>query len=284
MPLNLANLQSAIQGRVDALGPSSDEKTLLLLSKAIEAAVGNVSVSEVVGAATSGVADLEAKRIAEVQAILDAAAAKIAQINALDAVLKTGGTMTGALNGTTMNATVMNAAVMTADAASPSFYWRESDAPLNGKTWEANAENQALTFRIWNEAMSAYTSFLRFVRNGVASIYVMFATAVRSNLTTVSAVSNTFTVDANLGNEFDLGTISAASTLANIANPPAAGAVQSIAIRWAQDAVGGRTLSFGGNCVNVGGTNPNTSANKVNFAVGKVYPDGKFYYAIVRGA
>jgi hypothetical protein len=43
-------------------------------------------------------------------------------------------------------------------------------------------------------------------------------------------------------------------------------------------------MSFGGNCINVGGTSANTGTGKTNFAVGKVYSDGKFYYSIVKGA
>ncbi|MFP5516924.1 MAG: hypothetical protein ACLGJC_28055 [Alphaproteobacteria bacterium] len=107
---------------------------------------------------------------------------------------------------------------------------------------------------------------------------------VKQSVTTLTAASNTFTPDCSLSNEFDCGTVVAASIIANPTNVPAAGKVQPLSIKWTQDATGGRTMSFGANCINVGGTSANTAAGKVNFAVGKIYSDGKFYYSIVKGA
>lgn len=107
---------------------------------------------------------------------------------------------------------------------------------------------------------------------------------VQQPVVTLTAVSNTFTPDCSLTNEFDCGTIGANSTIANPTNVPASGKVQPISIKWTQNGTGGYTMSFGANCINVGGTVANTAAGKTNFAVGKVYSDGKFYYSIVRGA
>lgn len=107
---------------------------------------------------------------------------------------------------------------------------------------------------------------------------------VQQTVTTLTAASNTFTPDCSLSNEFDCGTIGANSTIANPTNVPATGKVQPLSIKWTQNGTGGYTMSFGTNCIAIGGTTANTAAGKVNFAVGKVYSDGKFYYSIVRGA
>lgn len=107
---------------------------------------------------------------------------------------------------------------------------------------------------------------------------------VQQTVTTLTAVSNTFTPDCSLSNEFDCGTIGANSTIANPTNVPASGKVQPLSIKWTQNGTGGYSMAFGANCINVGGTFANTAAGKTNFAVGKVYSDGKFYYSIVRGA
>lgn len=112
---------------------------------------------------------------------------------------------------------------------------------------------------------------------------------MQQTVTTLTASSNTFTPDCSLSNEFECVTtaggtaITANSTIANPTNVPAAGKVQPLSIKWTQDGTGGRTMSFGANCINVGGNLANTAAGKTNFAVGKVYSDGKFYYSIVRG-
>ncbi|MCG5240099.1 hypothetical protein ACIU1J_01970 [Azospirillum doebereinerae] len=83
MPLNLTNLHAALQSKVDALGPSADEKTLLLLSKAIEAAIGNVSVSEVLAQATAGVDAITAAAASEVAAIGQAGVDQVALVNSV---------------------------------------------------------------------------------------------------------------------------------------------------------------------------------------------------------
>ena len=54
---------------------------------------------------------------------------------------------------------------------------------------------------------------------------VGFRVGATSVLTTMTAASNVFTPNCNLGNEFDCGTITAASTIANPINPPKAGFV-----------------------------------------------------------
>lgn len=108
--------------------------------------------------------------------------------------------------------------------------------------------------------------------------------AIQQNIVVLANVGGTFTPNCQSGNEFDCGTLGAAATIASPTNVPSAGKVQPISIKWTQDGTGGRVMSFGANCINVGGTSANTTAGKVNFAVGKVYSDGKFYYSIVRGA
>ncbi|WP_395459837.1 hypothetical protein ACHMW5_35790 (plasmid) [Azospirillum melinis] len=306
--LNLDNLESIIQSKVDALGPTATEKDLLLLSKAIESAVGNITVSKICTKGAVALVDIEQARQAtiadvgaagttEVGKVNAAGAQKIAAIGALDAVPKSGGTMTGplgatditadavaadevhattatidnvqatsvtatdvhattvttnqlqaagatltgALNGTTINSSATNTGVMTAEAASPSIRWRESDGPADGKLWDANVENQVLAFRIWNEAVSAFTSFLKFVRSGVASIYVLFLTAVRAQVVPLTD-GPTITANFNAGNVFSV-TLGGNRTLANPLNVTTDHQGGSIIIR--QDGSGNRQLSFG---------------------------------------
>ena len=119
----------------------------------------------------------------------------------------------------------------------------------------------------------------RTAANGVLHFYK----GVTVSVVTLNNVSGVFTPDCAAGVEFDCGTISAAAAIGNPTGVPAAGKAQQISIKWTQDNAGGRVMSFGGNCINVGGFNANTGPGKINFAVGKIYSDGKFYYSIVRG-
>lgn len=306
--LNLANLESIIQSKVDALGPTATEKDLLLLSKAIEAAVGNITVSKICERGAIALVDIEAARLAsiadvgaagtaEIELVNAAGAEKVAAIGALDAVPKSGGTMTGPLTGTditantiasgsvtaddvdaehlvagdasfttanatTVNANQVNSATLTADAASPTLVLRESDGPADGKVWDVNVENQTLAFRIWNEALSAYTSFLKFIRSGVASIYILFTTAVRASIIPLTD-SATITANFQLGNIFSV-TLGGNRTLANPANIDANHQGGAIIIR--QDGSGNRTLSFGNAWKFPGGVVPGLSpgAGKVD--------------------
>lgn len=276
MTIDMTNLSAVLQAKINALSGTSEFKDLLLLAKAIEAAAGNATVSEVLATGTAQVGSVNTAGANQVQAVNNAAAAKIAAINALDAVLKSGGVMTGPLT-----TTALSAATLTADAASPSFYWRESDAPTSGKTWEANVENQMLAFRIWNEAMSAYTSFLRFVRNGVASIYVMFATAVRAQVVPLTDGA-TITPDFNAGNVFSV-TLGGNRTLANPLNLTTDHQGGSIIIR--QDGTGNRQLSYGSSWKFVTGIIPplSTGANAVDRLVYSVVSPTEIHCQLLPG-
>jgi hypothetical protein len=157
----------------------------------------------------------------------------------------------------------------------------------------AGVDKDTLGLRIGEATSGFYRSaagVLGFVVSGVevfrtaANGVLNFYKGVTVSLVTLNNVGGVFTPDCAAGVEFDCGTISAAATIANPINPPGAGKAQQISIKWTQDATGGRVMSFGGNCVNVGGTSANTAATKTNFAVGKVYPDGKFYYSLAKGA
>lgn len=312
--LNLDNLESIIQSKVDALGPTATEKDLLLLSKAIESAVGNITVSKICERGAIALVDIEAARqasiddigaagTAEIEMVNTAGDQKIAAIGALDAVPKSGGTMTGPLTGTTITADTVTAgqinaagATLTGDlkaanlfagghvaeGVNPLHSWHETDAPANNKRWDAIALNGVLTHRVVDDVYGAVKSWMEVCRTAVSAVWVRFTTAVQGSIVAVAPLNNTFTVDARLGNSFDLGTITAASTLANLTYPPAAGFEQQISVRWTQDATGGRTMSFGGNCINIGGTVANLLPGKTTYAVGKLYSDGKFYYSLVR--
>jgi hypothetical protein len=99
MPMNLSPLTVALQAKIDALGAASDVKTLLLLAKAIELSTGNVAVSDLANAGATQVGLVNTAGASQVGAINTAGAAKAAAINGLDALLKSGGVMTGALIG-----------------------------------------------------------------------------------------------------------------------------------------------------------------------------------------
>lgn len=99
MPINLTNLQAIIQAKVNALGLGADETDLMLLAKTIEATVGNIAVSGIIAQASTSVADVTAAGVAQIASITTTATAKVDAINAMEALLKSGGTMTGPLIG-----------------------------------------------------------------------------------------------------------------------------------------------------------------------------------------
>jgi hypothetical protein len=172
----------------------------------------------------------------------------------------------------------------TAVGAGPSYYWWENDAAPNNHQWYASVDGGVLSLGVLNDTGTTGVSFLQVVRSGVTITSAQFNAAIQQYVATLANVGGVFTPNCQLGNEFDCGTLTAAATIANPTNVPAVGRVQPLSIKWTQDGAGGRTMSFGVNCINVGGTSANTAPSKVNFAVGKVYPDGKFYYSIVKGA
>ncbi|SMH59476.1 hypothetical protein [Azospirillum agricola] len=264
MPLDLTNLQSAIQSRVDALGSSSDEKTLLLLSKAIEAAVGNVAVSEIVNATAEGLSDIEAKRVAEVQAVLDMAATRIAAINAMDAVLKSGSTMTGDLR-----APVFYSPAHVAEGGNPVHSWNETYAGANAKRWDIMAISGTLTFRIVDDMYNAAKSWMEVGRTAVSSAWVRFTTAVRAQRIGLTD-GPSIIPDFNAGNAFTV-TLTGNRTLANPTNVPSDHQGGSITIR--QDGAGNRTLSFGSAWKFTNGAIPSlsTTPNAVDKLVYEVF-------------
>lgn len=108
--LALTNLETALQAQIDALTGSADVKHLAYLSKAIEAAVGNITVGKML---TKGAEQLVQIGLAggenvglvntagatQVGAVIAAGVAKLAELAAVTALQKTGGTMTGPLIG-----------------------------------------------------------------------------------------------------------------------------------------------------------------------------------------
>ncbi|WP_194912356.1 hypothetical protein [Azospirillum sp. INR13] len=216
-----------------------------------------------------------------------AGSATIADGNPLGTILTGSWTSTNAVGNTLAmrdSGGSLAALAYTAVGAGPSYYWWETDAALNNHQWYANVDGGVLSFGVLNDTGTAGANWLQVVRSGVTVASIQFSAAVQQNVVTLANVSGAFTPNCQLGNEFDCGTLGAAATIASPTNVPAVGRVQPLSIKWTQDGAGGRTMSFGVNCINVGGTSANTAPGKVNFAVGKVYPDGKFYYSIVKGA
>ncbi len=70
MALNFSHLSAVLQAKIDALTQGDDEKKLLLLSKAIEAVVGNIAVLDVTNAGAT-----------QVQAVQSAGTAAIGTVN-----------------------------------------------------------------------------------------------------------------------------------------------------------------------------------------------------------
>ncbi len=97
--IDLSNLTAVLQARVQALLPDADPKVLLLLSKAIESSVGNIAVSDLQAAGTAQVGLVNTAGTSQVGLVNTAGAAKVAAINGLDALLKSGGIVTGRLIG-----------------------------------------------------------------------------------------------------------------------------------------------------------------------------------------
>lgn len=83
MALNLGNLEAALQARVDALGSDSDEKTLLLLGKALEATFGRVTLWRIGEAEGVALVHLEMALAEHVDTLETATAARIAAFEAL---------------------------------------------------------------------------------------------------------------------------------------------------------------------------------------------------------
>lgn len=106
----------------------------------------------------------------------------------------------------------------------------------------------------------------------------------RATLIPLTPAANVFAVNGALGNKYDCGVLAASSTLANPTNPPPAGTVQPITIKWTVGPAGGFTMSFGSRWKNIGGAFASTSPNKVNMAVGDLYPDGTVIFSIVKEA
>ncbi|WP_372395140.1 hypothetical protein ABMY26_06435 (plasmid) [Azospirillum sp. HJ39] len=79
--LNLSTLESVIQQKVDALGPAATEKDLLLLSKAIEAAVGNVTVSRICAKGATALVDIESARQAGIADVGAASTTETARVH-----------------------------------------------------------------------------------------------------------------------------------------------------------------------------------------------------------
>ncbi|MCG5240440.1 hypothetical protein ACIU1J_02185 [Azospirillum doebereinerae] len=275
MPLDLTNLQAAIQSRIDALGSSSDEKTLLLLSKAIEAAVGNVAVSNIVNATSNGVSEIEAKRVAEVQTLINTAAAKIGQINNLDAVLKSGGIMTG-----TLKAPMLEAPYHAANGTSPNFSLTETDAATDAKRWDVVANGGWLTFRIANDLYDTFRSWMEVGRTAASDAWVRFTTAVRAQRIALTD-GVIITPDFNTGNVFSV-TLGGNRTLANPINLSSDHQGGSIIIR--QDAAGNRTLSFGSAWKFPFGAVPSLSigANKVDRLVYSVASLSEIHAVLIK--
>ena len=78
--LNLDNLESTIQSKVNALGPTATEKDLLLLSKAIEAAAGNITVSKINENGAVALVGIEQARQASIADVAAAGTAEIARV------------------------------------------------------------------------------------------------------------------------------------------------------------------------------------------------------------
>jgi hypothetical protein len=113
---------------------------------------------------------------------------------------------------------------------------------------------------------------------------IKFATAARGTLVTLTASAGVYTMNCDLGNEFDAGVLTQNVTFANPTNLPPAGSAQGFTILTKQDATGGRAIAVGSNWVAVGNTKVTTGANKYNVIAGTVYPSGVVTYAIAAGA
>ena len=73
MPLDLSNFSAVTQQKLAALTASDDPKTLLLLAKAIEAAIGNMTVTDVIATGTAQIAAVAAEGSTQVQSVQGAA-------------------------------------------------------------------------------------------------------------------------------------------------------------------------------------------------------------------
>ena len=72
MAINVSALNSTLQTKIDALDAATDTKEILLLSKALDAAAGSTSVSDVLG-----------EGVVQVNNVNDKGAEKVAEVNAL---------------------------------------------------------------------------------------------------------------------------------------------------------------------------------------------------------
>ena len=99
MGLNLSNLETVLQSKVDGLTSSSTDKDVLLTSKSIEAATADVTVSDVIteggtqvtainSAASTKVGEVNTAGGTQVTAVNNAGTAQIALVNAIDTYTK----------------------------------------------------------------------------------------------------------------------------------------------------------------------------------------------------
>lgn len=250
--LNLTKLTQVLQVKIDALATTSEFKELLLLAKAIEAAAGNATVSEILttGATQAeAITDLAAQKVTEIGG---AASIKIAEIQALAAVLKSGGVMTGPLQ------------VPAGTAATPSLQVG------NSTTGAYQAADGALV--VLCNAVEA----LRLSAGGSA----LLAKALIGQVVPVTWAS-TITIDAAKGNYF-VTTLAGTTTIANPTNVTAG---QPITLILQQDATGSRTGSWGSAWKFAAGVAPSlsTAAGKKDRIVGHAVSGTEIHASIVKG-
>lgn len=255
--LNLTNLTTVLQTKIDALTGTAEYKELLLLTKALEASAGRASVSDVLTAGAEqrveidlcSAANIDAINTAgavKVNAINQAGATKVAEIGAMNVVQKTGGVMTGGLD----------TPVLTVTGSAPRTSHVETDGAADSKRYDVVADGGKLWHRAVNDAGNSSKTWLEINRTGVASVWSRYTAAVRTQIVALTDGA-TITPDFADGNVFAV-TLAGNRALANPVNVPSDHQGGSIIIR--QDATGSRTLSFGSAWKFVGGIVPALSA------------------------
>lgn len=85
MTINTSALSSTLQSRVDALDAATETKEVLLLSKALEAAAGSTSVSDVLSEGVVQVNNVNSEGAAQIANVQATGAAKVTEVNSAGA-------------------------------------------------------------------------------------------------------------------------------------------------------------------------------------------------------
>lgn len=268
--VNLDNLTAVLQAKIDALTGTAEYKEVLLLTKALEAVAGKGSVSDVLRAGAEQTVAIGLCGAEHLDAIDAAAAGKVAEIRSLDALPKTGGTMSGPL-------TLPNL-VVTGGTPRQSFI--ETDAAADSKRFDLLVDGEKLLHRIVADSGNTAINWLEVRRNAVAAVWARYTAAVRAQIVTLADAA-VITPDFVVGNVFSV-TLSGNRALANPVNVPSDHQGGSILIQ--QDASGNRTLSFGSAWKFAGGNVPalSTAANAVDRLFYSVVSPTEIHAAIQR--